>query len=95
MAILPLRMVRVGLHGFPNSGKTTLFNALTGLEAAAAPHPYTTTAPNLGVLKVPDPHLEQAAALERSRKTTPRPPSRYTTTRRSGPVRAGGPSWGE
>ncbi len=93
MAILPLRMVRVGLHGFPNSGKTTLFNALTGLEAAAAPHPYTTTAPNLGVLKVPDPHLEQAAALERSRKTT----HAAVEIHDHPAVRAGsgrGPSWG-
>lgn len=64
-------MVRVGLHGFPNSGKTTLFNALTGLDAPAAPHPYTTAAPNPGVLVVPDPLLEQAAALEGSRKTAP------------------------
>ena len=56
-------MVRVGLHGFPNSGKTTLFNALTGLEAPAAPHPYTTAAPNPGVLAVSDPLLEQAAEL--------------------------------
>ena len=64
-------MVRVGLHGFPNSGKTTFFNALTGLDAPAAPHPYTTASPNLGVLEVPDPMLEQAAALERSRKVSP------------------------
>lgn len=63
-------MTRVGLLGFPNSGKTTLFNALTGLEALTAPHPYTTAEPNLGVVKITDPRLDLVAGLERSRKTT-------------------------
>lgn len=64
------RMTRVGLFGYPNSGKTTLFNALTGLEAATAPHPHTTTEPNLGVVGVADPYLDRIAALEKSRKST-------------------------
>ena len=63
-------MVRAGLIGFPNSGKTTLFNALTGLDALTAPHPYTTTETNLGVMRVRDPSLARVSALERSRKTT-------------------------
>lgn len=64
------RMARIGLLGYPNSGKTTLFNAVTGLEAATGPHPHTTTEPNLGVLRVADPYLERTAALENSRKWT-------------------------
>ena len=64
-------MARLGIVGFTNSGKTTLFNALTGLEAATAPHPFSTTEPNLGVAKIPDSLLEQAARLEKSAKVTP------------------------
>ena len=63
-------MVRVGLFGLPNSGKTTLFNALTGLEAASAPHPYTTVEPNVGVVRVADSRFERVAALEGSHKVT-------------------------
>ena len=63
-------MARVGLFGFPNAGKTTLFNALTGLAAAVAPHPFTTASPNVGVGRVADSRLEEAAALEKSAKVT-------------------------
>lgn len=62
-------MARLGILGFPNTGKTTLFNALTGLEAVTAAHPYTTHEPNVGVAQVADPHLDAAAGLERSAKT--------------------------
>lgn len=63
-------MARVGLFGFPNAGKTTLFNALTGLAAAVAPHPFTTVSPNVGVGRVADSRLEEAAVLEKSAKVT-------------------------
>ncbi len=63
-------MTRIALLGFANSGKTTLFNVLTGLEAATAPHPHTTTESNIGVLKLDDPLLDRVADLERSRKVT-------------------------
>ncbi|MFQ5948323.1 MAG: DUF933 domain-containing protein [Acidimicrobiia bacterium] len=61
-------MLRIAIVGSPNAGKTTLFNALTGLEAATAPHPFTTIEPNIGVAKVPDELLERAAAIEGSKK---------------------------
>ncbi|MDE0169493.1 MAG: DUF933 domain-containing protein [bacterium] len=63
-------MTRIGLLGYPNSGKTTLFNAVTGLEAPTAPHPYTTVEPNLGVVRIVDRRLNLVAGLEKSRKTT-------------------------
>ncbi len=63
-------MARVGLFGFANSGKTTLFNALTGLTAVTAPHPFTTSSPNVGVGRVTDARLREAAVLEGSAKVT-------------------------
>jgi ribosome-binding ATPase len=64
-------MARLGIVGFTNSGKTTLFNALTGLQAVSASHPYSTTEPNPGVAKIPDPLLERVAQLEKSAKIVP------------------------
>jgi GTP-binding protein YchF len=63
-------VARVGIIGLANAGKTTLFNALTGLRAPTAPHPFSTTEPNIGVAKVPDDRLTRAAELESSDKTT-------------------------
>ena len=62
-------MARIGILGFANTGKTTLFNALTGLGAPTAAHAFSTTEPNVGVAKVPDPDLERAAVVEGSDKT--------------------------
>lgn len=64
-------MPRLGIIGFANSGKTTLFNALTGLHAATGPHPFTTVEPNIGMARVADPNLEKVGELEGSAKVTP------------------------
>lgn len=64
-------MARLGIVGFTNSGKTTLFNALTGLDATTATHPYNTIEPNLGVARIPDPKLEEAGRVENSAKVIP------------------------
>jgi GTP-binding protein YchF len=61
-------VARVGIVGLSNAGKTTLFNALTGLDAPTAAHPFSTVEPNIGVAKVPDERLSRAAELEGSAK---------------------------
>ncbi len=57
--------------GLPNTGKTTIFNALTGSRGLVASYPFSTVEPNTGVVAVPDPRLERLAAIYRSRKVTP------------------------
>lgn len=61
-------MERLGLVGLPNSGKSSLFNALTGGAAAVAPHPFSTTETSVGVAQLPDHRLEALAVMSRSRK---------------------------
>ena len=61
-----------GIVGLPNVGKSTLFNALTATaQAQAANYPFTTIEPNVGRVPVPDPRLDQIAALAKSAKITP------------------------
>ena len=47
-------MEKFGFVGLPNAGKSSLYNALTGGSALAAPYAFATTDPNIGVAKVPD-----------------------------------------
>jgi GTP-binding protein YchF len=53
---------RIGIVGMPNAGKSSLFNALTKAGAEAANYPFTTIEPNVAVVPVLDPRLEQVAA---------------------------------
>lgn len=61
-------MAKLGILGLPNTGKTTVFNALTRLSAPTAAHPFSTLEPNVGVAPVPDQLLEAAAEVEASKK---------------------------
>jgi ribosome-binding ATPase len=61
-------MERLGIVGLPNSGKSSLFNALTGGTALVAAHPFSTTETTVGVAQVPDHRLEALAEMSASRK---------------------------
>jgi GTP-binding protein YchF len=64
-------MDRLGLVGLPNSGKSALFNALTGGDALVASHPFSTTDTEVGVAHVPDPRLDALAKMSESKKVVP------------------------
>ncbi len=56
-------MEKFGFVGLPNAGKSSLYNALTGGGALAAPYAFATTDPNIGVAKVFDERLDKLAKL--------------------------------
>ena len=65
-------MLKAGIVGLPNVGKSTLFNALTQTrKAEAANFPFCTIDPNMGVVSVPDARLDGLAKLNNSQKTIP------------------------
>lgn len=65
-------MLRAGIVGLPNVGKSTLFNALTAQASAlAANYPFATIEPNVGVVLVPDDRLEPLARLVKTEKIVP------------------------
>jgi GTP-binding protein YchF len=64
-------MEKFGFVGLPNAGKSSLYNALTGGGALAAPYAFATTDPNVGVAKVFDHRLDALAEMSGSRKVVP------------------------
>ena len=59
---------KCGIVGLPNVGKSTLFNSLTRAEIAAENYPFCTIDPNVGVVEVPDPRLNDLAAIASPKK---------------------------
>jgi ribosome-binding ATPase len=67
----PRPVERFGFVGLPNAGKSSLYNALAGGGALAAPYAFATVDPNVGVAKVPDRRLEALAAMSASKNVVP------------------------
>jgi len=63
--------LKCGIVGLPNVGKSTLFNALTKAGIAAENYPFCTIEPNVGVVEVPDPRLQQLAAIIHPERIVP------------------------
>ncbi len=61
--------MKIGIVGFPRAGKTTVFNALTGLQAAVGGYG-DPGKPNLGTIKVPDARIDKLSEIFSPRKTT-------------------------
>jgi GTP-binding protein YchF len=60
-------MLKAGIVGLPNVGKSTLFNAVTRTrKAVAANYPFCTIDPNMGIVTVPDARLQPLAAISRT-----------------------------
>lgn len=64
-------MEKFGFVGLPNAGKSSLYNALAGGGALAAPYAFATKDPNVGVAKVPDHRLDQLAEMSKSKSVIP------------------------
>ncbi len=63
--------LKCGIVGLPNVGKSTLFNALTKAGIAAENYPFCTIEPNVGIVEVPDPRLQELADIVKPERIVP------------------------
>ena len=63
-------MMRIAIIGLSNSGKTTVFNALTGMNIEATVYATVSGEPNIGVVRVPDPRIDILSDMFKPKKTT-------------------------
>ena len=63
--------LQCGIVGLPNVGKSTLFNALTQAEIESANYPFCTIEPNVGIVPINDPRLEELAKIVKPKKIIP------------------------
>jgi ribosome-binding ATPase len=71
-ALIGFVMLKAGIVGLPNVGKSTLFNAVTRTHKAVAEnYPFCTIEPNLGVVTVPDPRLEPLGRVAKVTRLIP------------------------
>jgi GTP-binding protein YchF len=64
------KTLKIAIIGLANSGKTTIFNALTGLDIETTIYPTIAAEPHIGVVKVPDERLDRLAEIYHPKKTT-------------------------
>lgn len=62
---------KCGIVGLPNVGKSTLFNALTKAGIDAQNYPFCTIEPNVGMVTMPDPRLDQLASIVKPQQVVP------------------------
>ena len=71
MSVVRSHQLSIGIVGLPNSGKSTIFNALTKSSVPAENYPFCTIDKNVGVIKIADPRLDALADFYKPKKIVP------------------------
>ncbi len=71
MAVIRSHSLSIGIVGLPNSGKSTIFNALTKSSVPAESYPFCTIDKNVGVVKIPDARLDRLSDFYKAQKVVP------------------------
>ena len=71
MSVKRSHSLSLGIVGLPNSGKSTIFNALTKLTVPAENFPFCTIDKNVGVVEIPDERLKRMSEFFHAQKIVP------------------------